>query len=981
MAEPLLRKTFSRLRGKEKARRKTDPKDRDATAKAACGETSHTQSCCPADETSKRGTFITVAKKQNWAKLSPACREQSCLPSSACPRAPGLRSQEWDSSAGKSPAYEKGLKSISSCCTVAPTTQSIRVLDSQEITLHAPRLPSSKGLTEQGVPELQTPVLSYSELSTSSSSIKITGQGAYLQSLDRSSRAWVLSSGKPQASEEGLRPPLNCITERRPRRDEESKGDIWYNPIPEEEDPRRFCNPWKRREGRGSPECQRGVTDSRRVQRAVSTARPTRAPGCDTLGVDAQPPSSCSDIHSPRATNQLAATRMDSQAQDSAGARNESADILPAPAPVVSPGGPPPSDSPAAQKKPGVMERIRSPGTVRSLSMRMRKLPELRRKLSLRSSRTRQGTGDGTSPQNARKESGNVISRYHLDTSVSAGDGPRRRRISSKRGKSASKGGYLSDGDSPELLPKHDSAGEPQQEQRPDPAAFRPYSLADQPRCAQRLSGLLSVHLSGLEEVKSPRVDSKEVFCAIQVDGVTRARTALLTCRASFLSLNHTFNLELENAQLLKLVVSSWDSGANRNRVCCLGAVAIPPLFRGSRAQQLAVKLEPRGLLFVKMTLVEQWDVPPRPSDREPRVFGVELRHLVDKEASAVKVPLLIQKSVSEIEKRGLKVVGLYRLCGSAAVKKELRDAFEKDSTAVNLSEELYPDINVVTGILKDYLRELPSPLITNTLYEVVLDAMSKRPPKSAPNRPELEPQRSAQTVSLLNCLPEVEKATLTVLLNHLSRVASFSGSNRMTSQNLAVCFGPVLLTPSLDPSRQGAGRSFAHSEEIASAVDFKRHIEALHYLLQLWPLPSKDPVRDSPVLDQPVSQSSLQPRPRPLLHLDLPKDSVVSRRGRGRLESPPCNRYAGDWSVCGRDFLPAPEADYDEVAATDSEEEEGERGLWGPQGNLFPRDFSLDPKTIDLDAPFTTRLSLKDFDTLISDLERELAKQIHICL
>ncbi|RXM95489.1 Rho GTPase-activating protein SYDE2 [Acipenser ruthenus] len=158
------------------------------------------------------------------------------------------------------------------------------------------------------------------------------------------------------------------------------------------------------------------------------------------------------------------------------------------------------------------------------------------------------------------------------------------------------------------------------------------------------------------------------------------------------------------------------------------------------------------------MTLVEQWDAPPRPSDREPRVFGVELRHLVDKEASAVKVPLLIQKSVSEIEKRGLKVVGLYRLCGSAAVKKELRDAFEKDSTAVNLSEELYPDINVVTGILKDYLRELPSPLITNTLYEVVLDAMSKRPPKSAPNRPELEPQRSAQTVSLLNCLPEVEK-------------------------------------------------------------------------------------------------------------------------------------------------------------------------------------------------------------------------------
>lgn len=43
-------------------------------------------------------------------------------------------------------------------------------------------------------------------------------------------------------------------------------------------------------------------------------------------------------------------------------------------------------------------------------------------------------------------------------------------------------------------------------------------------------------------------------------------------------------------------------------------------------------------------------------------------------------------------------VVGLYRLCGSAAVKKELRDAFERDSAAVTLNEELYPDINVITG-------------------------------------------------------------------------------------------------------------------------------------------------------------------------------------------------------------------------------------------------------------------------------------------
>uniref|UniRef100_A0A8C2EN95 Synapse defective Rho GTPase homolog 1 n=1 Tax=Cyprinus carpio TaxID=7962 RepID=A0A8C2EN95_CYPCA len=303
-------------------------------------------------------------------------------------------------------------------------------------------------------------------------------------------------------------------------------------------------------------------------------------------------------------------------------------------------------------------------------------------------------------------------------------------------------------------------------------------------------------------------------------------------------------------------------------------------------------------------------------------------------------------------------VVGLYRLCGSAAVKKELRDAFERDSAAVTLNDELYPDVNVITGILKDYLRELPSPLITRTLYEVVLEAMMVRPAC----RNTSDAQRSQNTVSLLQCLPEAERATLSFLLDHLSLVASYSDSNRMTCQNLAVCFGPVLLTPTQESWQAGMT---GPGSGIASAVDFKRHIEALHYLLQLWPGDASRLPKGRVTDDSLASQSSLQ--------------VVVSRRGRGRLESPPCNRYAGDWSVCGRDFLSNDEADYDEVAGSESDDDMQQpkkRDVWTSPEGLFVDEFALD-----FDAPFTCRLSLKDFDTLISDLERELSKQINICL
>lgn len=64
-------------------------------------------------------------------------------------------------------------------------------------------------------------------------------------------------------------------------------------------------------------------------------------------------------------------------------------------------------------------------------------------------------------------------------------------------------------------------------------------------------------------------------------------------------------------------------------------------------------------------------------------------------------------------------------------------------------------------GVLKDYLRELPSPLITKQLYEAVLDAMAKNPLKMSSSGCENDPSDSKYTVDLLDCLPDVEKVNI----------------------------------------------------------------------------------------------------------------------------------------------------------------------------------------------------------------------------
>ncbi|XP_054984495.1 rho GTPase-activating protein SYDE1 [Sorex araneus] len=650
-------------------------------------------------------------------------------------------------------------------------------------------------------------------------------RGVYLQSLEPSSRRWVLS---------GAKPPEEAAAGPRAPGTGEPAGEIWYNPIPEE-DP-----------------------------------RPAAQPASD--------------------------------------------------APGTAPGSPPPKAS-----------RTKSPGPARRLSLKMRKLPELRRRLSLRSSRA------GRERERAAP-AGSVISRYHLDSSVGTPG----------RAAATPRAGHLSDGDSPER-----PTGPP------SPAAFRPYEAdaggARVPPAA--LWGRLSLHLCGLGGLRpAPGAAPRDLYCLLQVDGVARARTGPLRAGPDFLRLDHTFHLELEAAQLLRALVLAWDPGVRRHRPCAQGAVLLPTVFRGCQAQQLAVSLEPQGLLYAKLTLSEQREAP---GSAEPRVFGLPLSLLVEREKPPGQVPLIIQKCVGQIERRGLRVVGLYRLCGSAAVKKELRDAFERDSAAVCLSEDLYPDINVITGILKDYLRELPTPLITQPLYQVVLETMARGPTSRAPPSTE-------STRELLNCLPDVEKATLTLLLDHLRLVSSFHAHNRMTPQNLAVCFGPVLL-----PARQTPSRSRVRSSGpgLANAVDFKRHIEVLHYLLQSWPDPHRGP-------EAPELAPCLRPKRQQSLHLPLAAPEVVTRpRGRGGPESPPSNRYAGDWSVCGRDFLSGP--DYDHVTGSDSDDDDDDDDDDDADAGAPQAAANFDA----FEAPFNPHLNLKDFDALILDLERELSKQIHVCL
>uniref|UniRef100_A0A8C1VJQ5 Rac GTPase-activating protein 1 n=1 Tax=Cyprinus carpio TaxID=7962 RepID=A0A8C1VJQ5_CYPCA len=157
---------------------------------------------------------------------------------------------------------------------------------------------------------------------------------------------------------------------------------------------------------------------------------------------------------------------------------------------------------------------------------------------------------------------------------------------------------------------------------------------------------------------------------------------------------------------------------------------------------------------------------------------------------SSPMIPSLVVHCVNEIEQRGLHETGLYRVSGSDRVVKDLKEKFLRGKTIPLLSK--VEDIHAITGLLKDFLRNLKEPLLTFRLNRAFMDAA------------ELSDDDNSIALMYQNIsdLPQPSRDTLAFLIIHLQRVAQ-SKDTKMDITNLARVFGPTIVghaVPDPDP-------------------------------------------------------------------------------------------------------------------------------------------------------------------------------------
>lgn len=144
-------------------------------------------------------------------------------------------------------------------------------------------------------------------------------------------------------------------------------------------------------------------------------------------------------------------------------------------------------------------------------------------------------------------------------------------------------------------------------------------------------------------------------------------------------------------------------------------------------------------------------------------------------------IAFVIEECVTFLYKEAMDVQGLFRLAGSAAKIRKLIAEF--DAGLVDLAE-FGSDVHIVAGSLKQYLRELPEPLMTFSLYNEWIQAHGIQDNGA----------RLQQYWSIVEKMPPLYKANLRYLVKFLGKLSENSEVNKMSASNIAIVIAPNII-------------------------------------------------------------------------------------------------------------------------------------------------------------------------------------------
>ncbi|XP_069797978.1 SLIT-ROBO Rho GTPase-activating protein 2 isoform X2 [Narcine bancroftii] len=147
-------------------------------------------------------------------------------------------------------------------------------------------------------------------------------------------------------------------------------------------------------------------------------------------------------------------------------------------------------------------------------------------------------------------------------------------------------------------------------------------------------------------------------------------------------------------------------------------------------------------------------------------------------------IPLVVESCIRFIRRHGLQHEGIFRVSGSQIEVNDIKNAFERGEDPL-AGDQNDHDMDSIAGVLKLHFRGLDSPLFPKEIFHDLMSCVTI----------ENLAERALQIRKVLLTLPKPTIIVMRYLFAFLSHLSQFSEENMMDPYNLAICFGPTLMS------------------------------------------------------------------------------------------------------------------------------------------------------------------------------------------
>ncbi|XP_075999611.1 SLIT-ROBO Rho GTPase-activating protein 2 isoform X2 [Genypterus blacodes] len=154
------------------------------------------------------------------------------------------------------------------------------------------------------------------------------------------------------------------------------------------------------------------------------------------------------------------------------------------------------------------------------------------------------------------------------------------------------------------------------------------------------------------------------------------------------------------------------------------------------------------------------------------------------KQDSGEAIPLMVASCIRFISRHGLQHEGIFRVSGSQVEVNDIKNAFERGEDPL-AGDQNDHDMDSIAGVLKLYFRGLDHALFPKEVFHDLISCVSM----------ESLQERAVHIKKVLKSLPSKTLVIMRYLFAFLNHLSQCSEENMMDPYNLAICFGPTLMS------------------------------------------------------------------------------------------------------------------------------------------------------------------------------------------